>query len=274
MQDLLKFIVRYSNFLVLLGLEVVAFLLIVNFNEYPRYHALSTANTVVAAQYKMVNDVEDYFSLDSQNQLLSQENAELRNRIAILEDWVKDSLCLAESRYLKGSLNYIPARVIQLDTRSTRNYLTLDKGTRDGVTVGMGVQCPMGVVGQVRSVSEHYAVVIPVIHVKSQLSCQFLKNGYAATLSWNGVNYRYADLNDVACHMEVEVGDTLVTSGLTAAFPQGIAVGVVDKCELGSGDSYYTIRVQLSTDFRQLNYVQIIDNRDANELNKLVDELD
>lgn len=274
MQDLLKFIVKYSNFLVLLGLEVVAFLLLVNFNEYPRYHALSTANRMVAAQYKMVNDVEDYFSLDEQNRLLSMENAELRSRIATLEDWVEDSLCLVSASYLTGKVRYIPARVIQLDTRSSRNYFTLNKGSLDGVEQGMGVQCPMGVVGQVKSVSDHYSVVIPLIHVKSQLSCKFKKNGYAATLSWNGVNYRYADLNDVACHMEVEVGDTLVTSGLAASFPQGIAVGVVDKCELGSGDSYYTIRVQLATDFRKLNYVQVIDNRDANELNRLANGLD
>lgn len=274
MQDLLKFIVKYSNFLVFLGLEVVAFLLLVNFNEYPRFHTLSTANRMVAAQYKMVNDVEDYFSLDEQNRALNAENALLRNRIAVLEDRLEDSLCIDAAHYIDGNLRYIPARVIQLDTRSSRNYMTLDKGSQDGVVEGMGVQCPMGVVGQVKSVSEHYAVVIPLIHVKSQLSCKFLKNGYAATLSWDGVNYRYADLNDVACHMEVEEGDTLVTSGLTVSFPQGIAVGVVDKCELGSGDSYYTIRVQLATDFRKLNYVQLIDNRDANELNQLTDGLD
>lgn len=265
MQSLLKFIQKYSNFLIFFILEVVAFLLLTNYNEYPKSSVLSTSNAIVAFNYKIANDVVSYFRLSSVNNQLQEENATLRNQIAELQNLIEDSV--EQSEYTYSHLDYtcIPAKVIQLSTNKQHNFLTINKGLRDRVYKGMGVRNNEGIVGIVTTVSNNFAVVIPVINTNCRISAKFLKNGYYGTIEWDGKDYRYAKLTDIASHLLVEVGDTIVTSGLSPVFPEDIPLAIVEKAELKEGDSYYTIKVKLKTDFRKLNYVQLIDNHTHNE---------
>ena len=265
MQSLLKFIQKYSNFLIFFILEVVAFLLLTNYNEYPKSSLLSTSNAIVAFNYKLADDVSSYFQLNSINEQLQQENAYLRNKIAELENQLEDSV--EHSEYVYSHLDYtcIPAKVIQLSTNKQHNFLTVNKGLRDSVYQGMGVRNSKGVVGIVTTVSNSFAVVIPIINTNCRISGKFLKNGYYGTIEWDGVDYRYAQLTDIASHLSVEKGDTIVTSGLSPVFPADIPLAIVENAELKEGDSYYTIKVRLQTDFRKLNYVQLIDNHVYNE---------
>lgn len=273
MRSLLKFILQHSNLLVLILLEAVAFMLIVSNNDYPHSRWLSTANKIVAWNYEVIDNINGYFHLRSTNELLVVENALLREQLREQQNQEEDSL---ESSYRYAHLmqHYIPAKVIQLTTNSGHNYLTINKGERDGIHVGSGVICAQGVVGIVRLVSEHFAIVIPTIHTDAGISCRMLKNGYTATVEWDGRNPQYASLIDVASHISVEVGDSVVTSGLTPIFPAGIPVGIVDESRLEPGDSYYTIRVRLVTDYRKLDYVHVIDNPMMDELNTLNHGLD
>lgn len=254
MQTLLRILARYSNFLVFLVLEVVAFLLIAYNSAYPRSSLLSTANSVVAWQNEKVDEIGSYLSLRTVNAELAEENAQLRNLLA------EDSSYHAD---------YHSAKVIQMTLDRTHNYLTINRGAEDSVYQGMGVRNADGVVGIVRTVGEHYSIVQPVINTQSRLSCRFSKNDYIGTLEWDGKDVRFARLADVTTHVSVEVGDTIVTSGLSPAFPEGIPVGIISDCQLGTGDSYYTIRVKLCTDFRRLKYIEIIRNKDRSELEEL-----
>ncbi len=251
MENLLRFIRKYSNFLIFLVLEVFAFWLIGSYNTYPQSKILSTSNAFLAWQDECISNIKDYFLLSSDNLRLVEENARLRSAL----QWA-DSI-----DYRTIDSLYIPAKVIRFTTGEFRNYLTINKGSADGITEGMGVRNDQGAVGVVCTVNEHYAVVLPIIHIDANLSCRFLKNDYLANLRWQGGNPDYASLQDVASHIPVCVSDTLVTSGLTAHFPEGVPVGVVDNVSLQQGDSYYTIRVRLNTDFRKIKYVEVINNK-------------
>ena len=265
MQSLLKFIQKYSNFLIFFILEVVAFLLLTSYNEYPKSSMLSTSNAIIAFNYKVANDMSSYFRLRSVNDQLQAENAGLRSQIAALQSLLEDSV--EQSEYVYSHLDYdcIPAKVIQLSTDKQHNFLTINKGLRDSVYQGMGVRNSEGVVGIVTTVSNYFAVVIPVINTNCRISGKFLKNGYYGTVEWDGLDYRYAQLTDIASHLTVQEGDTIVTSGLSPVFPENIPLAVVEHAELKEGDSYYTITVRLQPDFRRLNYVQLIDNHTYNE---------
>lgn len=258
MQYLWKILHRYSNFLVFLLLEVAAFLLLFYNQAYPRSSMLSTANEVVAWQYERVNDVGDYFALKHQNEQLAQENATLRNQLTAIQG---DSI-----------ITYQSAKVVQMTTDRLHNYLTIDRGEKDGVKRGQGVRNQDGVVGIVRTVGLNYSVVLPLISEQSQLSCRFKKNDYLCSLKWDGKDTRIALLTDVASHMVVNSGDTIVTSGLSPVFPEGLAVGVVDNSVLNPGDSYYTIRVRLQTNFKRLKYVEVIRNANQDELEELEEQ--
>lgn len=260
MENLLKFIGKHSNFLIFLILEVVAFLLIGRYNTYPQSKFLSSSNAFLAWQDEQISFVKDYFSLRSVNEQLVAENARLRASLGrgdSVNGQLSDSL---------QQITYIPAKVIRFITGGDRNYLTINKGTADGVAEGMGVRNQEGAVGIVCTTNEHYSVVLPIIHVEANLSCRFLKNDYLATLYWSGRNPDYAFLQDVAAHIPVCVSDTIVTSGLTSAFPEGVPVGQVEETSLLPGDSYYTVRVKLYTDFRKIKYVEVIDNKQNKEI--------
>lgn len=263
MQNLLKILLRYSNFLVFIVLEVAAFLLISMNNAYPRSSMLSTANHVVAWQHEQMSEIRGYFSLRSQNEQLARENAELRNQ-----------LCALDSGRTGELAHYIPAKVVQMTTDRMHNYLTINRGSKDGVHRGQGVRNEDGVVGIVSTVGRNYSIVLPVIHTKTNLSCRFAKNDYIGTLQWNGKDSRFAQLTDVAAHMVVNPGDTIVTSGLSPVFPEGIPVGIVDNSILKEGASYYTIRVRLHTNFKRLKYVEVVQNPYQTELEELNNGLD
>jgi len=259
MQNLLKILLRYSNFLVFIALEVAAFLLISIHNAAPRSSMLSTANAFIAWQHEQLNEINGYFSLRSQNEQLAAENAELRN-----------TLCLRDS----VDWHYEAAKVVQMTTNELHNYLTIDRGSKDGIVRGQGVRNSDGVVGIIRTVGPNYSVVLPIINTHTNLSCRFAKNDYIGTLQWDGKDSRFALLADVAAHMVVNEGDTIVTSGLSPVFPEGIPVGIVENSVLKEGDSYHTIRIRLNTNFKRLKYVEIVQNAHQQELEDLQHGLD
>lgn len=234
--------------------------LLIRNNPYPHAAAASTANRLIAWQYEQVNNATHYFSLRNENQELQAENTALREQLERLQTLHRDSLASTCASALMRSYKFIPARIIHAQTRSSHNYFTINRGTIDGVMTGQGVICAQGAVGIVVDADDHYALVMPLIHTSSNLSCAFTKNDYHCHLTWDGTDYRHAQLQDVALHLGVTQGDTIVTSGLTTAFPQGIPVGVIEYSELKKGDSYYTIDVKMTTDFRRVRNVEVVQN--------------
>ena len=301
MQTLLKFILRYGNFLLFILLEVAAFMLVGWSNAYPRSSVLTTANRFVAWTYEVVSEVTGYFGLKGVNERLAAENAALRSQLensGQMSGYVpmcrgyqaqggavsrphqngqcvivgEDSAMVRpgdRTSMMREQVVYREGKVVQMTMNGMRNYLTVNRGEEDGVYEGMGVRNEEGAVGIVATVGKHYAVVLPIINIETHLSCRFLKNDYIGTLQWDGRDTRFAELADVATHLEVNIGDTIVTSGLSTSFPAGIPVGVVEDCRLDEGASYYTVRVRLSTDFRRLRYIEMIDNEDMEEIQGL-----
>ena len=263
MQNLLKILLRYSNFLVFIILEVAAFLLFSYNNAYPRSSILSTANNFVAWQNEQIADIRNYFLLRSINEELAAENAALRNQI-----------CSMDSATFREDIHYESAKVVQMTTDQLHNYLTINRGSVDGIQRGQGIRNADGVVGIVRTVGRNYSVVLPIINTQTNLSCRFAKNDYLGTLQWDGKDYRFAQLADVSSHMVVNTGDTIITSGLSPVFPEGIPVGIVESSVLKEGESYYRIRVRLHTNFKRLKYVEVVQNAHQKELEQLEDGLD
>jgi len=160
---------------------------------------------------------------------------------------------------------FISAKVINNSTNKLQNYITLNKGLRDGIKVDMGVIGDEGVVGIIKTVSDKFSVVIPVLNDKIKINCKFKKNNYSGPLQWPGVDYRYAELKDIARHVEFSLGDSLVTSGFTNTFPEGIPVGTIENFNIKESEAYYNIKVKLAVNFRTLSHVKVINYKNYNE---------
>lgn len=202
----------------------------------------------------------EYFSLQSVNKNLSVENVRLKNEI----EFLKKELLLAPTKLDKKDnrivqYNYTEAKVVFNSVNKQYNYLIIDKGEADGIKPEMAVVVPDGIVGIVESVSEHYASVIPALNRNFKLSAKFKKNNYFGSFEWSGKNYRIGALKEIPLHVDVQKGDTIITSGYSAIFPEGIPVGLVDEYERKDGN-FFNISLILTTDFKNLNYVYLITN--------------
>ncbi len=274
MNNLLNFLIKYSVVFLFLFLEIISLSLVVSNQEYQKSVFLSSSNNFVSSMYEMSNTVVEFFKLRTANDNLSEENTalknqitELQNKLSALEPEEKDSTDYHVPPDMENKL--ISAKVINNSTNKLQNYITLNKGYDEGLRPDMGVISDEGVVGIVKTVSHKFAVVIPVLNDKIKINCKFKKNNYSGPLQWEGLDYRYAGLNDIARHVELALGDTLITSGFTSNFPEGIPVGVIEDFKIRESDSYYTIKVKLAVNFRTLSHVKVIKYLNYNEQKSL-----
>jgi rod shape-determining protein MreC len=264
MRNLINFFVKFGFLFLFLALEVIAFLMIVHSQNYQRSVFLSSSNSVVANLYGVSNNVVEFFKLRAANENLSEENTQLKNEIIQLQNQLaafhNDSVtALPYNIAPETDYKLISAKIIHNSTNNLQNYITINKGRRDNIRVDMGVISEEGVVGIVSAVSEKFAVVIPILNNKLSISGKFVQNNYGGPLRWNGSDYRFANFGDIARHVEFSRGDTLVTSGYTISFPEGIPIGTVDEFNIAESDSYYTIQVRLAVNFRTISHVKVID---------------
>jgi len=244
---------------IFLILEGIAGFMLLRNNYIQRIAFVKTTNVVSGNIYERISIWRDYLYLREQNRQLQNENTQLRNMLSG-SFYTTDSLRAfhTDSNKLRR-YTYLPAKVIANSVNKQFNFITLDRGKKGEITEDMAVIGPEGIVGIVYGVSEHFATVMSVINRDFKVSAKFKKNNYFGSLSWNGRSYRHATLSEIPLHAPVSVGDTLVVSGFSGSFPEGIPVGVVDKIEQKDG-SFFTIDVLLVTDFRKLHFVTVVED--------------
>lgn len=261
MKNLLKFLIKYHFGFLFLLLELIAMILIVNFNDYHRVSFLNSSNFISGSIFSMVDGVKEYSYLSKENKRLVEENARLKELVLHFKSEDTSMVIDTTVTTMDSLIQYqlYNAKVVNNDIFTDYNYITINKGTSDGVSVDQGVINDQGVVGVVSAVSSHYSVAISLLNKHFKLSSKIDKNNYYGSLSWNGESYQYAKLNEIPFHVSIAVGDTIVTSGYSSIFPEGIPVGVISSFEKEGGSNFYDIRVKLLTDFKNINYVNIVD---------------
>ena len=267
MRNLIEFIKKYNHWFVFVLLEVVAFVLLFKFNSYQGSVWFSSANAVAGKVYEPDAAVKNYFSLTKINQQLNVRNLYLEQTVRKLSEQVdeltgqKDSSWLARTQeQVLKECKLIPAKVITNSLDKRDNFITIDKGRADGVRKDMGVACGNGVVGVVYMVSEHYAVVIPLLNSKSNLSVTIRERGYYGYLHWTGGRADLAYVDDIPRHAHFRLGDLVETSGYSSIFPPGIIVGQILHVYNSADGLSYRVQVRLTTDFGNLRDVCVIDN--------------
>jgi rod shape-determining protein MreC len=265
MRKLLDFIINKGSWGLFILLEIFAFVLIYRDNPYQRTAILSSANVVVGNISSISGNINSYFNLRVINKDLAEKNSHMEMELLKLQDQIDvmkaDTIAFkgfAESSEDSFSYDFVMARVINNSVGYLSNYITIDKGIKDGVTKDMGVVSERGVVGVVVTASENMAVVLPIINSKSILSCQVKGSGYGF-LDWDGTNLQYAKMK-ISRHMNIQEGDTIITSGYSSIFPVGLVVGTISSSERHTDDNFYFLNVRLSTNFQTLSNVRVIRN--------------
>lgn len=260
MRNFIQFLVKNSFIFLFLSLEIVAFFLIVKNNEYQSSKVFNSSNYLVGNLMASVKEVKDYLQLKDVNQNLAQQNAELLSKDK--RSFVKifgNSVVINDTTYYQKYV-YTTAKVINNSTNNRENYLTLDQGEINGIKPGMAVIGTNGVVGIVKNVSPHFSSIISLLHQKISISGKIKKSNYFGSVMWDSDqnNHRTALLKEIPNHVQLQKGDTIITSGFSTIFPEGVPIGIVKDFDLPKGSNFYEITIELTTDFKQVSHVYIV----------------
>ena len=260
MNNLINFLVRFHGFFLFTFLEVTAVYLMVNYNDFHNRVYVNSSNVVSGFFTKKQDNISDYFKLREINDSLANAYNEYLNRQpnTYYNHSVKSEII--EDTLLQKRYNYISAKVISNTTNQPNNTMTLDKGSQHGIVSDAGVVSNGSVAGIVLKTSKNYSVVMSLLHRDVRVNAKFKKHNYFGSLAWKGNNPRIMALENIPKHARVTVGDTIVTNNFSDIFPANIMIGTVAKHELPPGSNYHNIDVQLTTNFSNIQYVNIVES--------------
>ncbi len=250
---------------------------------------VNSSNAMTGYFYEKQNDVVYYFQLKRLNDSLLNENRQLRNTLAQMSniDSLSDSIAripivvrdTSKRDTSKGNkmggvksiryalYHYIPARVINNSVSNDKmNFLTINRGAKDGVKKEMAVVTGSGVVGRVAQVSDHYATVASVLSDR-KISAR-LSDGTFSFILWEPGSPDYVIMEKIPVQVPVKRGDSIFTTGYSF-FPENVLIGRVAKIDTMKSSNAKNLKVRLSTNFRNLQYVYVVEDKMGEERKQL-----
>lgn len=289
MRNLFYLLIKNGGLMTLLLTQALAFYIIVGREdsfqrEIYLYNVSKWANYVNAWR----KTLRDYNGLIEKNKSLQAEIAQLRGEnenIRLISLVLRDTvnIILADSVLRNDSLRRVtirpyyvitPAQVVDNTIHYNNNWLLINRGSADGIVPHCGVIATDGIVGILRHVDEHFSTVMSVLHRQTKISALLKKQGAYGSLVWEGQSPRHMTLKYIPKHINVSIGDTIVTSGLSAMFPKNHLVGVVDaKPSIDSDNTYFmNIPVRLTHDLSRTDLVYVVRNLFGEETQRLMEK--
>ncbi len=272
MRNLLNFIARYYFVFTFLFLEVISFLLIAHTHNHQQTYFLHSGNAISGFFLNKAENITSYLALKQTNEILAKENARMLHMVNSSFEKKDTMVFYQKDTMLIRRFTFLNAKVINNSVTRRNNFITLNKGYHDGIENDMGVITLNGVVGIVKNVSRNYSSVISFLHQDMQISVRIKKNDHIGTLTWEGGDYRKASMAYIPSHVELQPGDTIITSGFSRMFPEGIFIGTINDFEIRRGENFFTAGIDLALDFNTLSHVYVVNDLMAEEL-EYIEEL-
>jgi len=239
-------------------LETVSLSLFFNFNEFQNTAVYNISSTLTGGINITYRNISEYFSLKKTNQTLVEEMAKLHSRLP--DAYYKSDVYsfYRNDTVYQLQYRYISAKVVSNTTNLRNNFLMINKGSLQGVRNHMGVIIGNRIVGQVVSVSAHFSWVMSMLNKDSKISGKFKKNNQLVNVEWSGGNYRYGSVKEIPKHIDIKEGDTIITSGNSEIFPEGILIGTISDFTVATDENFNYGTILFSTDFNSIGYVEIV----------------
>jgi rod shape-determining protein MreC len=270
MLRLLEFLYQRRILGLFLLLQGLSLWLLFSYNYRYNSYFLNSSNRISGEVLAVVHNVESYFGLQDINAQLANENLALRIMLSKqVSNRNNGPLVKDDSVAYHLSLG----KVVNSSYRKSKNFITLRINPEDSIKPGMGVISSNGVVGRVKSVSTHFATVVSLLNPNLMVSGKIKSNKALCTVQWDELSPIEAELKYVPRHLKLSVGDTVVTSGFNAVFPEGFPIGVVSANNLRNESAFYDARIRLLTDFTTIEIAYVVHVAHKEEIVKLEEEL-
>jgi rod shape-determining protein MreC len=256
-------------------LQIIALSFLVRYNKFHEAAFMGVANELTGRVNSKYSNVEYYFHLKKTNESLALENERLLNALksnfqspdssqrAII-DTVKTDSASSLRRYL-----YMSARVVNNSVSLQNNSITIHRGSSQGVKKDMGVVSANGIVGVVVNTSDNFSVVMTMLNRQSGVSVKLLKSGEVGKVQWDGEDPNRVTLINIPKSAKVNKGDSVITSGYSLSFPPNIMVGTIAEVVDDKSSNFYTLMIKPSTNFYNVEYVNVVENLQRDEQKKL-----
>lgn len=258
MRNLFLFLREHYFYFLFLLLESFSLILLFNYNEFQGSSFYSVSNTVSGSFNSMFNGITEYFSLRKTNRVLIEEMAKLHSRIPEAFYVTDVNVFYKKDSIVNLEYKYISAKVISNSTNKRNNFLMINKGVLHGVENHMGVIIGNKIVGQVVSVSTHFSWIMSMLNKDSRISGKFKKNNQLVNVEWNGGSYRKGQVKEIPKHIVMVNGDTIITSGNSDMFPEGLMIGTISGFKNAQDENFNIGEILFATDFNSLGYIEIV----------------
>ncbi|MBC2844582.1 rod shape-determining protein MreC [Winogradskyella flava] len=267
MQQIINFVIKNKTFLLFLLLFSISLALTIQSHSYHRSKFINSANSLTGGVYGLFNSVDDYFDLEKENEILSEENRRLREQLFNLNTSSENSFI--DSTYTNGKYKVTRAEVYKNSYSLSNNYLTINKGENDSIKEDFGVITSKGIVGIIDNTSGNYATILSILNGNSRINAKLKSTDHKGSLTWDGKSPHYTQLEDISTFAPIKIGDTIETGGESAIFPKGIGVGIVESFKTDIGGDTNTLQVKLFNDMTNIGTVYILENIDKDEIKAL-----
>jgi len=272
-----EFLYYHLGGIIFIFLEVMGVLALYNGSAFQRSVMGRHALEFSAQMSGVTTEVIDYFNLSTVNRELMDENMALRTQLESLmaeaEKAERDSMVAGWDKFDNPDIEYVGAKIVYMSIHQTQNHIIIDKGSADGVERDMGVVANGCAVGVVDAVSEHYAIVLPLINTNVQISAKILNNDQLGIISWDGTWSDKVELDEVPSHVKPIPGQKILTSGHSTIFPENVVIGRVSRTKSKEVEGFNHIIVDLAVDYGKLKYVGVVRYRNKAEFQKLTEEV-
>lgn len=273
MKNILVLIQRFYLFLMFLALQIFALVFLFRNNNFHQAEFIRHSSDWIGGIYSKRAQLSEYLRLGEINDELSLENAQLRSQSADNFIAIRSDVDTLTDSTFQQRYTYRTAKVVNATVNREKNYITIDRGTNGGVLQDMGVISGGNILGVVRSVSEHFAIVMPVLHADFKASVRLKKSGAFGSLVWTGGDASLADVIEIPKNIPVAPGDSLVTSGYSTFFPANIHVGTIQEIDDESDNNYHILKIKLGVDFRRLDHVLVVSDIMKTEQDSLLKQM-
>ncbi len=267
MQQIINFVLRNKTFLMFMLLFGLSIALTIQNHNYHRSKFLNSTNFISGGLFEIKFGITQYFGLKNDNELLLEENKNLRSQL--LNQHQTEANSTIDSINISGNYVIYSAQVYKNSYALNNNYLTINKGSKDGINQDFGVFTSKGIIGIIDATTNGYSRVQSILNTKSRINAQIKNSSHIGSLRWNAKSPQIVQMVDVSKFAPVKNGDTIITGGQSSIFPKGILIGLVDKINLEPGGDTYSINVELFNDMTNIGHVYVVENKDSKEIKSL-----
>ena len=267
MQSIINSIVKNRNLIIYLFLSFVTFNYLYN-NSSVHYSGFGKVGTFISGSTSSISSyINSYFNLIQENNKLIEENLELKKYESQFID-KSDTRDVSENKIDKT----ISAKVILNSINKNKNIIVINKGELNGINKEMGVISSKGVVGIIKNITDNYSSIVSLLNTDLKINAVLKNTSTIGSISWNGLDPRIVQLNDIPLSSSIKLGDTIITGGMSFYFPKGIPIGKIENYNNTSLEGYYSIDVSIFSDFSSLSNIYILQRTDNDEIKSLLNE--